>query len=914
MINQSLSTLLLAVIAISASTSTLAQVGSNEKVQGQAQEKKEEPKKDSKVEEYEKAIKDLKKFDGQFTFYQRKKDILLELPEKDLKKVFLIQATFNTGSSTNMTQAGDPVGPFETQPFRWEKRDENIWIVRPNLRYRWDKNDPLAQASGRSFPEAVLGSFAIIATHPEKKLYLLNVTSLFYGDFVRLNEIVNMGTGGQYMLDREKSNPGRIKSFPENAAVRMDLYYSSPRGAEPNPLMMMLGLGAPSQLEDDRSLPLSVTYNIWYRQDSGYRARVADPRVGYFTQDFYSLGKFLGEDRTERYINRWNLQKKDPNAAMSEPVKPIVWTIDTSVPKEYREASKEGILRWNRAFEKLGFKNAIVVQDAPENDPEWDHADGRFNVFRWTMSPNSGYAIALARTDPFTGEVLNAGVTMDANMLQFAQQEQQTLGIPTVEAHKRAFSVLTRNPQSRNMTADKVLYGPAGDPDYQKSLDLAEKLGWARAQCRYGSGLRDSAEFAWSALEAVGLGKMAISREQYAKEFITDVVSHEIGHTLGLRHNFTSSTYLSTKDLANESVTKRESISASVMEYTPVNILAILKGRGNFYAPTIGRYDYWAIEYGYTPIDPKRAIGERPTLARIASRSSEPGLAYLTDENADGWNPYAVRFDCAKDPLAYSMKMIEAAKRIRQYAITKLPLKGDSYARRTQLITRSIGATFREGRFAARFVGGVANDRSFYSGKGPNTLAPVKASEQRLAVGMIAKECLSPTSFNLPQEVLLNLSKDANSEDSSGWIAPLREMIGNQQTLLLSMLMSASTTDRIVENEYKLGKAAYSLEEHYSKLMGAVFGELSSGLNVPAVRRDLQRVALSGLMTQAGASQGAISDDVRVVAVDSLKGLSASIGRQLKQSKKLDRLTVLHLRDSKAAVDRFLSRRVSVPR
>ena len=878
------------------------------------EQKKEEPKKDPKIEEYEKAIKDLKRLDGQFAMYQRKKEILLELPEKDLGRVFLIQATFNTGSGTNMTQAGDPVGPFETQPFRWEKRDENIWIVRPNLRYRWSAQDPCAIAAQRSFPEAVLGSFRIEATNPEKKLYLVNITQLFYGEYLRLSEVLSSGLGGQFMLDREKSGPARIGSFPENALVRMDLYYMSPRGIEPNPFMALLGITSPSQLEDDRSLPVSVTFNFWYRKDTGYMPRIADPRVGYFTQDFYSVDKFLDEDRTERYINRFDLKKKDPAAIASEPVKPIVWYLDPSVPKDYRQAVRDGILRWNAAFEKIGLKNAIVVRDAPENDPNWDHADGRFNVLRWTMSPDAGYAIALARTDPFTGEVLNASVTVDANMLAFAQQEQQGLGVPATEALARTTSVLTRGSVPTGATAERLLYGDRREEAGQSAL---AKMGWTYAQCRYGEGMKASASVAWSALEASGLAGIAITREDYARAFLRDVVSHEIGHTLGLRHNFVSSTFLTTAQLADDSLTSQESISASVMDYTPVNILAILKGRGNFYAPTIGRYDFWAIQYGYTPVAASTPGGERYKIGAIAAKSGQPGLGYMTDENADSWNPYAVRFDSSKNPIEYSRKMLEAARRIRMYAIAKLPRKGESYAKRNQLIQRSINLSFREGRYAARFIGGLSASRSYYDGKPQRTLTPVEPAAQRDALRLIVRECLTSDSVKLPANVLENFGADPNSPAAPSWTAPLRDLVGAQQTLLIGMLLSASTTDRIVENQIKWGsrKDAYTIQEHYGAVVGAAFQELGSpDAEIAPLRRDLQRVVIGALMTQAGAPQGAISDDVRVVAAGHLKTLSAKMASRLKKPAGSDRMTIAHLADSKDTIDRFLARRFAVSR
>jgi hypothetical protein len=876
------------------------------------EEKKEEPKQDPKAAEYEKAVKDLKKLDGNLTLYQRKKDILLELPESKLGKILLFQASFHSGVMGDGITAGFPVGDFAISAFRFDKVDESIWMVRPNIAYRWQKDDPLAAASAHSFPEAILGSFRIEQTHPAKKLFLINVTQLFYGDMLRLGEGVSTMLGGPYQLDREKSGPDYVKSFPDNANVRMNLHFYSPRGGEANPILAMLGLGAENQLEDSRSAPLKVTYNLWWRRESAYMPRLADPRVGFFTTDHYSLARFLEDDRQERYIFRFHLEKKDSGAKLSEPVKPIVWYIDNSVPVQYRDAMRNGILYWNKAFEAVGYKNALEVRNAPENDPDWDHADGRRNVLRWTMSPGSAYAIALARTDPFTGEVLNASVNFDAGMLALAFKEQERFTGPGSGSHKRAIEVLASQPEAQHgVTTEAYLWdGPLAL--YRKEMRTKlGSLGWSAYDCTFAHGKAESAAFAWTALGASGKN---ISKDGYAKAFLTEIAAHEVGHTLGLRHNFIASTRLTTAQLADDSLTGRIGNTSSVMDYSPVNIMAVLTPAKHFFSNTIGEYDLWAIKYGYDQFPgAKTPAGESPYLARIASESGKPGLRYMSDEQADSFDPYAIRFDHAKDPVTYSAKVLQAAENIKQYAIKNLPRHGENYAVRTQMILSALTRAFREGRFAARFVGGMAGSKSFKGdlGQGP-ALQPVSAAEQRQAVQLIAKYCLSANAFVLPQDVMLNLQQDYSDGSANGWTAPLRELIGTNQQMMYAQLMSAATTKRIAENAYKLGgKNAYNMDEHFSILLGAVFSEVGANKDISALRRDLQRFAINGLMVQAGASQGGVSEDVRMLASDSLRRLSARFGAQLASAGKLEALTRIHLRDSKETMDRFLERQMT---
>lgn len=861
-------------------------------------------KKDPKAEEYEKTVKDLPKTEGAFTFYIRKKDILLELPESKVGVLFLFQATLHSGAGEG-AQAGDPINMTSIDAFRFDRDDDQLILVEPNLKTRGDAADPLSRANERSAPEAFLGNYKIEQTHPEKKLLLVNVTGLFQGDVIRLTDTLNAGVPGQFSLDREKSRIDRVKSFPENAVVRMLLHYQGSGTSPSAGILELLGLAPKNTLADSRSLPVRVTYNLWYRQDTGYRPRAADPRVGYFTEDFVDLAKFWDDDRTTRWITRFDLRKKDPNAAMSEPVKPIVWTLDNSIPERYRPAFRRGVLFWNKAFEKLGFKNAIQVQDQP-NDPDYDHADGRYNVIRLTMTPGSGYAVAQARNDPFTGQILNAAITFDANMVRAAWQEYRDIVTPGANALQAAMDLFVRRPGVEGQAALRALWDPS-EGLRQRRNSVFAPAGWQVDGCRYAEGKAESAAYAWDALMAAP--NVGISRNDYIDQYIADTVCHEVGHCLGLRHNFSASTHLTTAELANDAIVGREGISASVMDYTPVNFQSVLKGRGWFYAPGVGPYDVHAIEYGYCDA----GFDERMTLAQIASRINQPGLAYMTDEDADGVDPTAVRFDCAKDSIRYSLKMLAAGARMRTWAIANLPTRGESYAKRNALILRSFTRLFREGAAIARWVGGIQGNRNFRGDTNEKpTLRPVEAGLQREALNVIARECLSLKAMPLPESVLLTMSGDYSTGQGSGYTAPLRELITAPQQMLAATLLSAVKLETIVENEIKTprGRDRYTLAEHFGAVLGAVFEEVGKPGSIAGTRRDLQRFVVNGLITQASAPSGGVPEDVRLLATDHLRRLSA----RLKPGKGADPLTVAHLRDLKATIDRFLARRVTVAR
>jgi hypothetical protein len=859
---------------------------------------------DPKSAAYDAAIKDLKRIDGPFPLYLRKKEVLLEIPESRLNQPFLIQAAFNTGLDTAFLSAGMSIGGDAIDAYKWVRSDDVVSLVRPNLTYRWNKNDPFSVGAERAFPEAILGGFRVEQSDPVRHLLLVNVTTLFFGDLFELPQMVAGTLGGPYMIDRERSGVDSAKGFPDSTTVSMKLHFVSPRGAEPNPLAALLGFAGSNTLEDDRSAPVKVTYTMWYRQDDGYVPRVADPRIGYFTDDFFTLDKYLSADRNEHFINRFNIRKKDPKAAVSEPVKPIVWTIDPSIPEEYRGAVKDGILRWNKAFEALGYKNAVQVEDAP-TDGTYDHADGRRNVIRMIVGPSCPFAaISLPRTDPYTGEILNASITIDGNVIRdLFEEHKQTLMSATDAMRTRASKVLLRMPDETEPVDQFVFENDRDRASGQIAQSMA-KYGWKQHECDYADELAQEAGVNWYAIEAAGSNHLA--REEYVKKFLSECVSHEVGHCLGLRHNFAGSTNLTTAQLADDELTSEQGITASVMDYTPPNAQAVLKGHGNFFSPTLGVYDLWAIKYGYSDFGASNPTAEKPQLSAIARESGRPGHAYMTDEDADSFNPYAVRFDLSKDPLQYCGKELLALRKARAYAIQNLPAAGQSYRVRTEAVLSTIIRSFSEGRIAARFVGGMVANRNFRGDDFEKpTLAPVPADQQRTAMSLLSREFLSPTSFDLPSSVLSSLTF---GDESPTWTAPLRDLIGANQQALAALVMSARTTDRIAENEYKLGgKDAYTLEEHYSLLLGAVFREVGAGKPISPLRRDLQRFVLSGLLLQAGAPEGAVSDDVRLIANDSLHRLEMRF-QDAAKAKKLDPLTRVYLREGVYYIQRYMAR------
>ena len=321
-------------------------------------------KKDKTIDE---TIKEFEKIPGVVTLYRKtepgKQTIYAELREDQLNKLMMLEMTASSGNSESVV-AGDPlydmVFKFERTP------DERIFLTVPNFNHRIDSKKPLAKSLKRSYSDSPLQAFKIEAKQADRKSILIDVSDLFRGDLSGINATMG-GFGGGFSADREKTFVKTVKNFPDNLFVQTHYTFSK-------------GLRSPFDLYnvgvtgDARASVVLVNYNLFPLPvdenglpNNGYVPRLADPRVGYFESVFQNYDVDGKADPLTRYILRWDLRKKDPSAALSEPVKPIVFWLDNAIPLEYRQATKEGILMWNKAFEKVGFKNAVQVQQMPDN-------------------------------------------------------------------------------------------------------------------------------------------------------------------------------------------------------------------------------------------------------------------------------------------------------------------------------------------------------------------------------------------------------------------------------------------------------------------------------------------------------------------------------------------------------------------
>ena len=270
--------------------------------------------------------------------------------------------------------------------------------------------------------------------------------------------------------------------------------------------------------------------------------------------------------------------KKDPNAAVSEPVEPITWWIENTTPVEFRDAIYKAAMLWNGPFEAAGFKNAVVVKVQPDN-ADWDAGDIRYNVLRWTSSPNppfGGYGPSFV--NPRTGQIIGADI-----MLEY-------IFVTNRVRQEKAFATAGMNLEME-------------DPE---NADATGR------RCSYADQLQLNVMTGMQAL--VARGATQIEMRDYINQAITGLILHEMGHTMGLNHNMKASQMLSPKEINDRTITGSKGVMGSVMDYEIVNLAKKGQQQGDYFSSRPGPYDYWAIQYGYTPslADPA-AEKARPT-------------------------------------------------------------------------------------------------------------------------------------------------------------------------------------------------------------------------------------------------------------------------------------------------------------
>ena len=776
---------------------------------------------------------------GLFTFYRDQETgettLRLEPEQFDREYIYFIHI------ADGVVDAGSFRGAYGPRfVFTLERRFDEVAIIRENTAFYFDPDNAISRASEANIARAVLAVQPIVAKDEETGALLIEADSLFLSEaWTQLSpsrdpdaDPRRQFTVGDF--DADKSQILALRSYPLNTDIEVEYVFH-------NPKPLVYGSDA---VTDPRNISVKAMHSLIEMPDNDYQPRMADARLGSFNQRITDLTSTKSAPYRD-VINRWHLVKQDPDAAVSDPVEPITWWIENTTPVEWRPLIEAAALEWNKAFEKAGFSNAVAVKTQPD-DADWDAGDLRYNVLRWTSSPNppfGGYGPSFA--NPRTGQLLGADIMLEYSFL------------------------------NRSTLARELIQGESAGQ---------HPLLWPELHtCAINNVLGMGTAFAASAIDMVG-GDAAIE-EQLRRDRMYYLILHEIGHTLGMNHNMKATQILDREQIQNPDVLQSGILAGSVMDYPAVNYAPTEAEQTLFYTIAPGPYDDWYIEYAYSPglSDPDQ---EAERLAAIAARSSQPELVFGNDADdmrspGTGLDPRVNIYDLSSDSIGYAASQMELMQRTLNKMAAWEPEAGDSYQQvvdGASLIIRLWGIS---AGVMSRWVGGVYVDRSVVGQEGGSEpLTPVERDQQKRAMAMLAEHLFSPSAFDVEGALWQQTAPERRGFDHYGYTEDpkVHEAVLAGQKRVLDHMLHPVVLKRIVDTG--LYGNEYPLNEMLPDLTAAIFAA-DQDTSVNAFRRNLQAeyVDRLGRIVTAGDSDG-FDTSAQAMALYELDQLAAMLSER----------------------------------
>lgn len=915
-----------------------------------------------------------------YDVYVRAKDsqVLLELPKNFAEKKYFIGVTVASGQ----VFAGLQVNDFYVQ---WRQYNNRMALVEPNLRIRATGDAESRDSVNRLFTGRVLLDLPIVTLSPRG------------GPIIDGDQLMVGNAGTFFGFSGRSANPmlakiAKAKAFPLNIEMAFEM---------------------PSLTGTLQTLHYSISE---IRPSSGYVPRDADERIGYFTTSYSDYGQYQQDKVKKHFINRWHLQKKDPSLKISPPVEPIRFYIEHTTPIRYRRWVKQGVDYWNKAFEKIGLSDAIVIdyQDsATRTHMEKDPEDVRYNFIRW-LNNNIGTAIGPSRVNPETGQILDADIVLTDGWIRHFDKEfadymplvamegmspesiawladhpnwdpRVRFANPSQRAHissnirsqaARPYAgfadsqwktpllgddpldgLVGRNSQVNGQclasqgrhidsavirmlmeVGDAVLEDDEEDKENKEEDDKEKKKKKAEDADNKKDDAKDvKKDDVASKDEKKESAKPAEAKEQpktnapktstesmldgmpesFVGPLLADLVAHEVGHTLGLRHNFKASSIYSLKQINSNEIKSKKAFAGSVMDYLPLN-LRLKDGeiQGDYGMIDLGPYDYWAIEYGYT---------FEKSLTPILSRVSEPELQFATDEDTVGPDPLARRYDFSKNPIEYAREQRILIERFRKRLLADYVKNGERWTKARQGYELTLNLQMRNISMMSNWIGGAHINRDR---KGdPQSRSPIEivpAATQREALAFVLESTFRDDAFALSPELLSRLTKDFFDDSFSqmtgdpAW--PVHDRILSMQSSALTQLMNASTLRKVYDNEFRVAadQDAFNLPELLNGIRSEIWTELGKKLDkqctarqpmISSLRRNLQREHLERLidLTLPGNGSAAAYKAISNLCTKQLRDLNDQIVQCIKDnSKSMDPYTESHLAEASQRITKAL--------
>ena len=746
---------------------------------------------------YTKAIKDHTGQDGVFKVWRNKDAVMYEIPTPMLGRDFL----WVTELKKTPTGMFNGTGVSE-RVVRWDVREDKVLLRLVSYQVRATNGGAIAQAVEQSNVMPIIRAFDIKA-RSKSGAPLIDVGQFYKGD---IPEFSVRGAVSGSQLDPSRTFFERIVAFPNNINIEV-MQTFLPGGA---------GGGFFGGVTGNNPRTVVVSHSMCVLPEKPMMGRLSDSRVGYFDTGVTDYGTDYHGVKEYSFINRHRLEKKDPSAAISEPVKPIVYYISREVPEKWRKYCKEGVEDWNVAFEAAGFKNAIIAKDAPTEaeDPNWSPEDSRYNVIRWAPLPIAN-AMGPSTVDPRSGEIINAHIIMWHDILKLQTDWYFTQAAPN-------------DPSARRLPFSDDLQG-------------------------------------------------------YLLRF---VVSHEVGHTLGLPHNGKSSAMVPIASLRNPQWCKENGTATSIMDYARFNYVAQPgdKVAPEDLVPKIGKYDKFSIKWGYAPIPSVRdPWGERQVLdAWAAAQLSDPQLRFY--DNFSSADPTAQAEALGANAVEASRLGILNLMRVMNYVAPATVRIGEDYSELQRMHGQIVGQFQTYLGHVATVVGGI-EQIDYRGGRGGAVYNPVSREYQRSAVKYVVDQAFTTPTWLFPKDIMDKFSADMGAGRLRGL-----------QRAAVNTLLSDTRLNRMLQNEtHQI--APYSVGEMMGTLRGAVWAELSqTNPKVDFFRRGLQREWVAGLTRKLGNTS-----DIRALAMAELETELSSLKKAI--SRTTDTVTRGHLMELRASIE-----------
>ena len=752
---------------------------------------------------------EVRKFPSFITVHLDCDRVLLEIPPAMLGRDMLVSTEF-AGLSTGSSEFA-PGTSVANRVIRWRQRGSRLYAELPRFD-AWAKDSPDLQVGieAAALP-TVLGAFDVVA-QGESGAPIVDITPLF-------TTAVPAGFGLEFMrhyrmagVDPKRSYVQGIRAFPTNiefgfyqtwVADRQELLKPSD-GRDPPPA----------------ETAFSFRTNLLLLPEKPMTGRCEDPRVGYFSVPFddYATGEHRAVSRA--FITRYRLEKKDPGAAISEPVKPIVFYLSPEIPAKWRRYLKQAVEDWRAPLEAAGFKNAIFARDAPskEEDPDWDPNDLRYSVIRWTPGAREN-ALGPNVVDPRSGEVISSHTLIWHDVLRLAELWYFTQAAPL-------------DPRARKLPLPDDLMG----------------------------------------------------------ELLSYVIKHEIGHALGLRHNFKGHSAFSVAQLRSREWTEKWGNSASIMDYSRFNYVA-QPGDNAYLVPRLGPYDYFAIEWGYTPVPGANGCDDEWSAldAAAARQIDDPMLRFGGENDAAEVDPAVGTQVLGNDPIGAADMGLRNIDRVVPFLVSGTTQQGKDYSQLAEVYWQLILKRQKQLQAVAKLVGGVEETR-FGAGRGTLPFKPVPAARQRQAVVFLIERGFARPDALLDPDVLWRI---APADNASG--------VQDTNRKLLGQLLDAGVLQRMAEaTSYPGAKGAYQGIDLVKDLNRGVFVELKQPAPVVDLyRRDLQSIYVNLLLSRLGSDN---SPELQGAIRAGINDLYPKLDEAIKRTR--DPQTQWHLRSLKAALEK----------